>query len=131
MIRPPGIAPNLRFRVPGMELKNPSSPEIRKKNTKTSRNPPPRVGPRKYEKNTEKIRKRSLSDCFRIFSVFIFRIFGARPWVGDFVTFSYFFRISGLEGFFLSSIPGTRNHKFGGGPTVLQEPCLNGTLGFA
>ena len=30
--------------------------------------------------------------------------------MGDFVIFSYFFRISGLEGF-LSSIPGTRNRK--------------------
>ena len=46
---------------------------------------------------------------FRIF-LYFFCIFGARPRVGDFVIFSYFFRISGLEGF-LSSRPGTRDHN--------------------
>ena len=34
--------------------------------------------------------------------------------MGDFVIFSYLFRVSGLEGF-LSSIPGTRNQR------LLQE----------
>ena len=45
-----------------------------------------------------------------VFFLYFLRIFGARPRVGDFVIFSYFFRISGLEGF-LSSRPGTRDHK--------------------
>ena len=76
------------------------------------------MGPRKYEKNTEKIRKRSFLGHFRIF-LYFFRIFGAPPGVvGDFVIFSYFFRISGLEGF-SGSIPGTRNHKGGENPRVV------------
>ena len=97
----------LRFRVPSIELKNPSSPEIRKK----LRNSPPRVGPRKIRK---KYRKNTTTVIFEPFSYFFcifFGFSGARPGVGSFVTFSYFFRISGLEGF-LSSIPGTRNRKF-------------------
>ena len=34
--------------------------------------------------------------------------------MGDLIIFSYYFRISGLEGL-LSSMPGTRNHKHVGG----------------
>ena len=48
-----------------------------------------------------------------VFFLYLFRIFGARPGVGDFVFFVFFsdfFRISELEGF-LSSIPGTRDHN--------------------
>ena len=105
----------LRFRVPGIELKNPSSPEIRKKYEKYRkkiRNPPSRVGPRKYEKNTKNTKiaqKWPFSYFFCIFFVFS----GPDPGWGIsyfFVCFSYFFRISGLEGF-LSSIPGTRNRN--------------------
>ena len=69
----------------------------------------PHPGSGQTRKNTEKIRKRPENDHFGIF-LYFFRIFGARPGVGDFVTFSYFLRISGLEEF-LSSIPGTRNRK--------------------
>ena len=93
---------------------NPSSPEIRKKIRKKSeklRNPPPRVGPRKYEKNTEKIQKRVILGHVCTFSVF-FSYFRGPTRGGDSVIFSYFFRISGLEGF-LSSIPGTRNRNTG------------------
>ena len=77
-----------RFRVPDIELKNPqarnSEKKTNKKTKKKLRNSPTRVGPRKYEKNTEKIRKRSFwgHSCVFLYS---FRIFGARPGVGNFV----------------------------------------------
>ena len=102
----------MRFRVPGIELKKPSSLEIRKKYEKKTKNyeiPHPGSGP----ENTKKIQKKYEKGHFRaifVFFLYFFRIFGARPRVGDFVVFSYFFRISRLEGF-LSSIPGTWNHK--------------------
>ena len=59
----------LRFRVPGVELKNPSSPEIRNKSEKIMKSPTPGRAP-KIRKNTEKIRKRPKNHRFRIFSVF-------------------------------------------------------------
>ena len=90
----------MQFRVPGIELKNPSSPEIGKK----YEIPHPRSGP----ENTKKIQKKYKNgDFWAVFGIFLhfFHIFGARPGVGDFIFFSYFFVFEG----FLSSIPGTRN----------------------
>ena len=56
------------------------------------------VWPRKYEKKTEKLQKWSLSGQFCNFSVF-FRIFGAKPEMGDFVIFCIFFVFPDLRGF--------------------------------
>ena len=84
----------LQLRVPGIELKNPSSPEIRT-NTKKLRNSPT-LGwaPKVRKTDTKNIRKRSFSGHFRIFLYFFA------------ISVSFFFlRISGLERF-LSSIPG-------------------------
>ena len=74
----------------GTEYKSHSSPEIRKKLPKQLQNPPSRVGPQKYEKITEKIRKRPFSEHFCNFrSSFIF---GAQPGRGgDFVIVSVIF----------------------------------------
>ena len=52
--------------------------------------------------------------------LYCFRIFGARPGVGDFV----FFRISGLEGV-LSSMPETRNRK-----DSFAKPLMGGPIAF-
>ena len=74
----------------------PQNPE----NTQKIRNPPPRVGPRKYEKNTEKIQKRpkmAILGVIFVFFRYFFRIFGGQPGVGDFVFFAYF-RGSGVLG---------------------------------
>ena len=101
------LTQKLWFRVPGIELKNPSSQETRKNYKKKLQNPPPRVGPRKYEKNTEKKWKWPKNDRFRIFSVF-FSYFRGPTRDGRFRSFSYFclyFRAWG------SSIPGTRNRN--------------------
>ena len=106
-----------------------ASPEIRKKNTKKSRNPRPRVGPRKYEKkkkkNTEKIQKRSFSGHFRIFSVFFSYFWGPTRGGGfrDFSVFFSYFRAWGV----LSSIPGTRNRNLRRGHSILRRR-LEGTL---
>ena len=58
--------------------RKPPKPE----NTKKIQNPPPRVGPRKYRKNTEKIRKRpengNFGAAFIFFSVF-FLYFRGQP----------------------------------------------------
>ena len=62
-------------------------------NTKKIQNPPPRVDPRKYGKNTEKIEKRPKNCRFPavfVFFRYFFCIFGGQPGVGDFVFFSYF-----------------------------------------
>ena len=109
--------------LPGLvQSPKPLDPGNTKKYEKIQ-NPPPRVGPRKYEKNTEKIRKGPKKKItifvffryfFRIFggpkiTIFVFfryffRIFGGQPGVGGFVFFSVFFRISGIQGF-LGSVP--------------------------
>ena len=97
--------PALRAPRGATEYANPSNPEIRKKKKKTKKlqNPPFRVGPQKYRKNTEKLRKWPFSDRFRNFLVFFFCIFGAHPGMGDFVIFSYF-RVTGV--FVFCSTPG-------------------------
>ena len=77
-----------------------------KKYERKLRNPPPRVGPRKYEKK-RKIPKKykngpkiTVFVFFLFFFFFFFRIFGARPGVGDSVIFSYYlFVFPGLRGF--------------------------------
>ena len=53
-------------------VESPKSPETRKSETitKEAQNPPPRVGPQKSEKNTEKIQKMSLLGRFRVFLYF-------------------------------------------------------------
>ena len=87
--------------------RKPPKPE----NTKKIQNPPPRVGPRKYGKNTEKIRKRPKTAIFGPFLYFFryfFRISGGQPGVGDFV----FFRIFGLWGF-SGSVAGPQDRKGG------------------
>ena len=66
---------DLQVRVPGIELKNPSSPENTKKIQKGHEISHPESGPENMKKNTEKIRKRSFSGHFRTFSV-IFSYFG-------------------------------------------------------
>ena len=88
-----------KFAIPRSwyRAQKPLKPGNTKKYEKATKSPP-RVGPRKYEKNTEKIQKRSFSGHFRIF-LYFFRIFGARPGVGDFVAFSYFLVFPGLRGF--------------------------------
>ena len=109
----------MRFRVPGIELKNPSSLEIRKKYEKITKSPTPGRAPKirkKYRKNTKTV----------IFEPFLY----------FFCIFSYFrgptrgggFRSSGLEGF-LSSIyiPGTRNRK--NNKTAGNNFDSNGKLG--
>ena len=73
----PGIAISLGW----YRLQKALKPGNTKKNTKQLQNPSSRVGPKKYEKITEEIRKRPFSDRFRIFSVF-FRIFWAQPGMG-------------------------------------------------
>ena len=87
----------------------PLKPGNTKKNTKKiARDPPtPGSGPRKYEKNTEKI-----NDFWGPFPYFFpyFCVFsGPDPGWGISCIFLVFFRISGLEGFELK--PGTRNHN--------------------
>ena len=70
------------------EYKNPSNTQkIRKK----LQNPPFRVGPQKYRKNTEKLRKWPFSDRFCDFLVF-FVLSGLSPegGRGDCVNFPYF-----------------------------------------
>ena len=109
----------LRFRVPGIELKNPSSPEIQKKKKTNS---PPRVGPRKYEKIQNKYENGHFWVVF-VFFLFFWGIFGARPGPG----LSYFFRISGLEGF-LRSIPGTRT-CFSSAIRRNMSVCLSESVG--
>ena len=87
-------------------------------NTKKIRKSPQiRVGPRKYEKNTEKIRKKyrkntktSRKMTVVVFFLYFFRVFGCPTRGGGFRDFFVFFCISGLEGF-SSSIPGTQNRK--------------------
>ena len=100
----------LRFRVPGIELKNPSSPEIRKKDEKITKSPNPGRAPKirkRYRKNTKTAKKSPFSFFFCIFFVFS----GPDPGWGILAIFSsLFFSFSGLEGF-LSSIPGARNRK--------------------
>ena len=92
--------------LPGV-LQNTKTPQVWKyeKNTKKLQNHPFPVWPRKYEKITEKLQKWSFSGQFCNFSVFFFVVFGAKPEMGDFVIFSYFFRISRLEGFLYSVAP--------------------------
>ena len=91
----------LRFRVPGIELKNPSSPEIRKKYEKIYEIPHP-FRASKIRKKIQKKYKNGPKITVFVFFLYFFRIFGARPGVGDFIIFSYFFRISRLEGFLSS-----------------------------
>ena len=81
----------LRFRIPGIELKNPSSPEIRKKIRKSHEIPHSGSGPENTKKIQKKYENGSKMTVF-VFFLYFFCIFGARPGVGD--------RISGLEGFF-------------------------------
>ena len=100
----------LQFRIPGMELKNPSRPEIRKT--------PPGVRPRKYEKNTEGPKMTVF-----VFFLYFSRIFGARPRGGEFRHFFVFFRISVREGF-LSSKPGTRGIAISESETPLLRTPL-------
>ena len=66
----------------------PLNPGNTKKLRKKIQNPPPRVGPRKYEKNTEKIRKWW---AIFVFFRYFFRIFEGQPGVGDFVFFFFVF----------------------------------------
>ena len=101
----------MRFCVPGIELKNPSSLEIREKYEKTYEISHPGSGPENTKKIRENTRKWPKNDNFRIFYIF-FSSFRGPTRVGNFVSFSYFFRISWLEGF-LSSTPGTQNRKRG------------------
>ena len=100
------LAQILRFRVSWYRAQKPLKPGNTEKIRESHEIPDPGSGP----ENTKKIRKRSFSGHFRTFSVFFSYFFRARPGVGDFVTFSYFFRISGLEGF-LRCIPGMRNRN--------------------
>ena len=67
-------------------------------NTKKLQNHPFPVWPWKYEKITEKLQKWSFSGQFCNFSYF-FRISGAKPEMGDFVFFLYFFVFPDLRGF--------------------------------
>ena len=91
----------LRSRLPGKEP-DPKPPEPRKyeKNTKKKyKIPHPGSGP----KNTKKIPKKYENGpkmTIFVFFRYFFRIFGARPWVGDFVFFfRNFFVFSGFRGF--------------------------------
>ena len=90
---------------------------------KKLRDPPPRLGIRKYKKKTKKIRKWLKNHRFRIFSSF-FSYFRGPSRDGGFRTFSYFFRISRLEGV-LSSIPGTRNRKGSLTLRLCSTFCIN------
>ena len=92
------------------EPENPQSPKIRKKYKIPH--------PRKYRKNTEKIRKRPENGNFwavlYVFGIFC-RISGGQPGVGDFVFFSYF-RVWGFSGSVAG--PQDRNTKF-----KIREPA--------
>ena len=72
----------LRFRVPGIELKNPSSPEIRKKYEKITESPAPGRA-LKIRKNTENKNKNGDFWAVFVFFLYFFRILGARPRVGE------------------------------------------------
>ena len=75
------------FRVPGIELKTPQAWKCEKKIRKRHEIPHPDSGPENTEKKyREKIQKWPENGRFRLF-LYFFRIFGARPGVGDFVTF--------------------------------------------
>ena len=69
----------LRFRRARAGHKNPPRPEIRKNYEKKLPNPPPWVGPRKYEKITEKIQKWPQNDHFCIFFGNFFVFSGPNP----------------------------------------------------
>ena len=90
-------------------LKPGNTKKIRKICAKKYEIPHPGSGP----ENTKKIQKKYENGHFwAVFAFFLYFCLSFRgpTRVGDFVISSYFFRISGLEGF-LSSIPGTRNHN--------------------
>ena len=75
-------------------------------------------------KNTEKIQKNYENGHFlTVFVIFwyFFCTFWAQPSMGDFVNFSDFFRISGLEGF-LYSVPPQKN--LNGRTNPLEKPVL-------
>ena len=94
------LALGLRSLRGGTEYKNPSSLKIRKKYEKMTKSPISRLGPT----NTKKIQKNyKIGQIMTIFVIFryFFRIFGAKPEMGDVAIFSYFFRISRLEGVFV------------------------------
>ena len=68
-----------------------------------------RFGPKNTKKLPKNYKNGHFLANFVIFRSF-FRIFGAKPEMGDFVSFLYFFRISRLEGFLYSVAPqGDRN----------------------
>ena len=77
------------------KARKPPKPE----NTKKIQNPPLRVGPRKYRKNTEKIRKRSENGNFwAVFSFFryFFRISGS-TWSGGFCVWGFSGSVAGPQ----------------------------------
>ena len=72
-----------------------------KNGEKILRNPPPRGrAPKILKKYTWKNTKTAQKSPFLYFFCIFFVFIGARPGVGDFVIFSYFFRISGSWGGF-------------------------------
>ena len=84
--------------VGGTECKTPPGPENTKKNEKMTKSPISGLAPKIRKKIPKNCKKWSFSGQFGIFRS-LFRIFGAKPEMGDFVIFSDFFRISRLEGF--------------------------------
>ena len=100
----------LRFRVPGIELKNPSSLETQKKKyEKATHSPIPGRAPKKRKTKIKKYENGPQMTVFLFFCLF-FSYFRGPIRRGGFRHFFLFFLILGLEGF-LSSIPGTRNCK--------------------
>ena len=88
----------LWFCVPGIELKNPSSPEIRKNIRKSNEIPHPGSGPenaKKYSKNTKSV----IFGPFRVFFCIFVCIFGSDPGWGISEVFRIFFVFPGLRGF--------------------------------
>ena len=98
---------------PAGVVQRPKTPESRKYEeiTKDMQNPPPRVGPRKYEnkRNTKMAIKHH-------FYMFLFFSGGGQPGVGDFV-FLFLFRISGILAF-LASVPPPQDRNFRAHPDL-------------
>ena len=82
---------SLQFRVPGMELKNPSSPEIRKTYEKVTESPTPSRAPKIRKKNTKNTKKGIFRPFSYFFCIFV-RIFGRGGGFRDFFVFFSYFR---------------------------------------
>ena len=93
-------------------LQSPKTPESQKyeeiMKKKKKQNRPPRVWPRKHEKNLRKWPKiGGFGICFSIFV----RIFGVQPGVGDIVFFRNFYTYFWDSGVFLGSVAGPQARK--------------------